>query len=298
LALKSLARRERLYLPGFALAYRAIDGDEIQVAFEIGGRLSQEHEEAFARADGPRRHGIVQSITATRAERFLAQVVGPELVSEARPSEELEAAKEEVACAAAELAEAEEGIKGAETAELRKAAENAAQAAAQRLAESQATLAQPTTRHLSVFEHRPLLELALRGTKERLLIISPWLSPEVVDRVFLSDLEALLKGGVRAYLGFGLGQPEEDKEGQIRIIGQLENLATKYSEFNLKRLGDTHAKVLISDRVFGVVTSFNWLSFRGAQNRAFRDERGILFSKPDLIESLFNDYLPRFVSGT
>ncbi len=294
LALNSLARRERFYQPAFAVAYRAIDGDEVQVAFEIDGRLSQQHEEAFAHADGPRRLGIVQSITTTRAERFLAQVVGREVINEAHPSEELEAVKEEAGCAAVELEGAREKLKSAESAEQRKVAELAAEMADQRMKVSQAALAQHPTRHLGVFEHRPLLQKALEETKERLLIISPWMTPEVVDRPFLSRLDALLQRGVRVYIGFGLGQVEEDKEKQNRVVGQLEELAVKYDGFSIRRLGDTHAKVLLSDRVFGVVTSFNWLSFRGAQNRTFRDERGIFFSKPDLIDSLFNDYLTRF----
>jgi hypothetical protein len=87
---------------------------------------------------------------------------------------------------------------------------------------------------------------------------------------------------------------EQDNEHQIRVVGHLEKLADKYEGLRIKRLGDTHAKVLVSDHVFGVVTSFNWLSFRGTQSRAFRDERGIYFSKPDLVDSLFNDYRPRF----
>ncbi len=294
LALKSLARRERFYQPAFALAYRAIDSDEVQVAFEIDGRLSQEHEEAFARGDGPRRLGIVQSITTTRAERLLAQVLGRDVINEAQPSEELEEAKEEAGCAAAELEAAHEKLKSAESAEQRKSAEQAAQAAAQRLAVSQAALAQHTTRHLGVFEHPRLLQQALQDSKQRLLIISPWITPEVVDAGFLLRLEALLQRGVRVYIGYGLGNVAEDKEGQKRVVAHLEKLVAKCDGFRITRMGDTHAKVLISDQNFGVVTSFNWLSFRGTQNRTFRDERGIYFSKRDLIDNLFNDYLSRF----
>lgn len=39
------------------------------------------------------------------------------------------------------------------------------------------------------------------------------------------------------------------------------------------KLGDTHAKVLISDSSWAIVTSFNWLSFKGSRKLEFRDER-------------------------
>jgi phosphatidylserine/phosphatidylglycerophosphate/cardiolipin synthase-like enzyme len=59
-------------------------------------------------------------------------------------------------------------------------------------------------------------------------------------------------------------------------------------------LGDTHAKILISDAKFAVTTSFNWLSFKGDRDRTFRDERGTLVSDPQKIDELFDSYRSRF----
>ncbi|MBD0394663.1 MAG: hypothetical protein ICV52_12615, partial [Microcoleus sp. C1-bin4] len=59
-------------------------------------------------------------------------------------------------------------------------------------------------------------------------------------------------------------------------------------------LGDTHAKILISDVKFAVTTSFNWLSFKGDRDRTFRDERGTLVSDPQKIDELFDSYRSRF----
>ena len=53
------------------------------------------------------------------------------------------------------------------------------------------------------------------------------------------------------------GEADRDAEQALRRI------ADDYSHFHMTRLGDTHAKVLICDSRFSVVTSFNWLSFRG-----------------------------------
>ena len=58
--------------------------------------------------------------------------------------------------------------------------------------------------------------------------------------------------------------------------------------------GNTHAKVLIKDRDFAAITSFNWLSFAGDPNRTFRDEQGILLRRPELVEQKFSELEPRF----
>jgi phosphatidylserine/phosphatidylglycerophosphate/cardiolipin synthase-like enzyme len=59
-------------------------------------------------------------------------------------------------------------------------------------------------------------------------------------------------------------------------------------------LGDTHAKILISDRKFAISTSFNWLSFRGDRSRTFRDERGTIVYDAQKIDELFDSYMTRF----
>jgi hypothetical protein len=295
LALKSLERRERFFQKAFAVVYKSIDGDEVQVAFEIDGRLSREHENAFAGADSACRRGIVQAINATRVEQVLAEVLPQDVIEEASPSEELEAVKEQAGCAAAELGIAQEKLKTADTAEQKKAAEQAAHHAERRLAEWEAELAKHTTRHLGVFEHRPLLEKALQDSKERLFIVSPWMTPEVVDANFRSQVEELLKRRVHVYIGYGIGEEKDEKAGQKQVVVALRTLANKYDRFIFKRLKvPTHAKILVSDHVFGVVTSFNWLSFQGSPDRTFRDERGVFFCKGALIDSIFNEYLPKF----
>ena len=60
------------------------------------------------------------------------------------------------------------------------------------------------------------------------------------------------------------------------------------------RLGNTHAKVLIKDSEFAAITSFNWLSFKGDPNKAFRDEQGTVMQVSDLVEQKFSELVSRF----
>jgi hypothetical protein len=52
----------------------------------------------------------------------------------------------------------------------------------------------------------------------------------------------------------------------------------------------THAE----DDAFVVLTSFNWLSFRGDADRTFRDEQGVIVSDPERVEHKFRELAPWF----
>ena len=71
------------------------------------------------------------------------------------------------------------------------------------------------------------------------------------------------------------------------------NFSAMYPNFVLKRLGDTHAKILVVDDRFVIVTSFNWLSYKGDPNLPFRDERGTLVTVKAEIDRIYTDYLDR-----
>ena len=93
----------------------------------------------------------------------------------------------------------------------------------------------------------------------------------------------------RARSSAGVWDESEEKSDKSALEA-LQRLMLRYETFWISRLGDTHAKVLVSDRKYAIVTSFNWLSFRGDPNRTFRDEQGTMVRIPELIDQKF-DYL-------
>ena len=147
-----------------------------------------------------------------------------------------------------------------------------------------------------MLDHPPLLDEALRNAKSRLLIISPWIKRKVVTQDFIKRLDHLLAGGVQVYIGYGIKeQVTQDALPQdLAAVQQLADLGKKFPNFCFKRLGNTHAKVLIKDSEFAAVTSFNWLSFKGDPNRTFRDEQGTLLQKSDLVDQKFAELADRF----
>lgn len=164
-------------------------------------------------------------------------------------------------------------------------------AAAQRkIAELEQKIAEVPLDWLEVYDHRPRLKQALKDSQERLLIISPWITSASVTQDFVQQFEQLLRRNVKVYISYGLGETKPDKSSWDRRAQKaIQDFTQKYPNFNLKRLGDTHAKILISDRKFAISTSFNWLSFRGDRSRTFRDERGTIVYDAQKIDELFNN---------
>lgn len=297
LALKAIERRQRFFQPASILIYKAKDSDDVQVAFAIDGLLSNEHEAAFARSNGVKKLKILETIKESAPRKLAEEVLGHEFVAQA-PLQEMEALKEEVSSAQAKIDTARTSVEQAETDEEKAALEQIIIEQQRQIEQLKIHLNSFPIRFLEVYEHRPLLvEQALKDSQERLMIISPWIRSSSVDKRFLQQFENLLKRRVEVFIGYGLGENDNDKKYQSDIQAEknIEKLANQYKEnFKLKRLGNTHAKILISDTKFAVTTSFNWLSFRGDRDRTFRDERGTLVSDPQKIDELFDSYRLRF----
>jgi hypothetical protein len=272
LALKSLEGRKRIFQLAVALVYRAEDDGKVQVAFAIDGTLSAEHERAFSQSKMLRKLGIGAG-GLEPAEVTLSNILGAEIIEEAARNRPFTV------------------VLPATSADL--LAESSVEAIA-----SPPALQIPANQVLPVetFQHPGYLQTGLANASSRLLIISPWVRRPVVNRGFISQLRAALARGVTIYVGWGFGPLEQiDEDIDSEVKSDFHSLQRKFpTSFFARRLGNTHAKVLICDREFMVVTSFNWLSFKGDPNRTFRDERGIFVSVPDHVERQFAEWTIRF----
>jgi hypothetical protein len=247
-----VSKTDPVFIPATMLVFRAKVGEDVQAAFVIGGKVSEEHELAFAEAQGPARLGLAATPLA-QAQVHDEDVVGPE-------------ARDVLAAA----------VKAAQK-------------------DKPEIAATPTYELLQTFDHPVYLERALTESESRLVIVSPWIKNRVVDNTFTGKLRELLRRGVDVYLGYGFGDEEsrKDDEEAVRALGRL---ATEFSNFRFVRLGDTHAKVLVSDSSFAIFTSFNWLSFVGDPQRTFRDERGLLVRKAEIVSEAASELVTRLAA--
>jgi len=145
-----------------------------------------------------------------------------------------------------------------------------------------------------VYEHPEILEQAMSAAVRRLLIVSPWIRRAVVNDAFLQGLKRACKRGVKVSIGFGLGEDPGERPQDKEARQSLEKLSEELELLNVRRLGDTHAKVLVKDSEFFVITSFNWLSFRGDPSKPFREEWGTIVCEPALVDEFYVEIIERF----
>ena len=269
LSLRRIERRELHYLPCVMLFYRSIsDRQEIAVGFWREDGPALEHETCFREFGGPEVVGAKLLINGSMgpSDAVIAQVA--EYVPEPLMAE-------------LQLADATVSPEKAQV-------PVAAVASMSRL---------QTVQSIQCHEHPGLLKKALTSSQKRLLIISPWITSAVVDYGFISSLEATLRRGVDVFIGYGLDDGDEGRgkeAGKNRVAitkdaeRELRALEGKYRNFKLVYVGNTHRKALVSDDVFAVVTSFNWLSFKGDPKKPPRDEGGVVIRKPEYVDEEFS----------
>ncbi len=152
---------------------------------------------------------------------------------------------------------------------------------------------------IDTYEHRVYLDRALSEAKARLVIISPWISAQVVNAGFLERLAQLLRKGVRVHIGYGLDQRPGDRpvsSADLRAEQALSNLARRYENFTLVRLGNTHSKQLLFDGTH-VSGSFNWLSFQGSRGKEYRHEESTVVRIESKVDKKYADLCARLANA-
>ncbi len=139
-------------------------------------------------------------------------------------------------------------------------------------------------------EHRTYLLKALKDARKRLMIVSPWIKKNVVDNDFLSALKNCLKREVEVYIFYGF-KSKKSKQNDRNAVEKLNKLANLHRNFNFEKVANTHRKIMVCDDKFGIVTSFNFLSFKADPAMTYRDELGVVIKDKKAIENLFKSGL-------
>lgn len=300
--LLSLGARTK-YLQALMLVFVADDQSAIRVSFIVDEHHSPDHDRAFEEVEGLKKLGIeLDDPAALAADR-------PDLPEDI---EELRSAGEDVAdldrrlrhtTRALEAAVAEAGVAEVEqdvrrldpsTKERLHDREREVEQLRAELEQLKAQKAALPIRSIPTFEHRALLEEALETASQRFLLIAPWIRSNVVDEAFVAALRRLAKRGVPIHIGYGIKRA--DVEGHdADALARLTKFAREAKKVTLTELGDTHAKILIWDTDM-VVTSFNWMSFRGDRGRKYRQEEGTLIRSKEYVDAEYERHRDRIES--
>ena len=284
-------KREKFFRKAIALVFQSLDRkDDVSVQFAIDGRLSDDHSSAFAKAEGRRKLGIVGMLQDS--SEIAPQVLGEAILSQVADESEVSALRHATDGFREQLSQLKRKSEQA-SAEQRERLAMDAERVEQRIDSAEAALSRLPVRLLEVHEHPALLDDALTTAEERLLIVSPWIRDAVVNDAFIAKLEALTQKAVEITIAYGIDDGKRGSGNDSSAEQRLTKLSESKPNFNFVRLGDTHAKILLVDGRFVVVTSYNWLSFRGDPNRPFRDERGTLVTISEEIDRIYHDYITR-----
>lgn len=266
LKLDAVVGRTRVYYQkAICVAFKSDSSGKITVAFATDGRLSEEHEIAFARSKLAAKSKLFGTLLDSSKRRREVQSVARH-IRDTLPAvqEQLDKQSEMTSRPVLRLNRADKAAR---------------------------VTGQPTTvRALHVYEHAPLLRRALTEAQSRLLIISPWIRADVVDTKFVQRLTECLGRGTEVIIAYGLGRIDRGERPRDQTArSALEGLSKSFKNFKFLRKGNTHAKVLLVDDKFCVTTSFNWLSFRGDPKQPFREEWGTYVEGDSLVNSYFDD---------
>lgn len=255
LAIKSVEKRMRLHMPAVALVFRQVDGEEVELSFASESRLLEDHNRAFEKAEGAAKLRLVNEFSR------------PELAG-------TDSLARRIAAVPAVNAAAEKS-KGR----------------APRLTLSpRSSVPAEAVETLAVLDHPQLLWDAVATATKRVMIISPWITSQVVDRSAIGSIRKLLERGCNLLIGYGI---DENRPARP-VPPELVQLAAAFPQFELRDFGDTHEKVLIKDDDYIVVGSFNWLSFRGDPRRRLRREMSVKINDPAYVEKQFAKLEARF----
>ena len=299
---RSILRNVRtMYLPAVLLQYELLGRRrQQQLAFAVDGVIQEEYEGEFARCGGPERIPDLLEPEFKTTPEIAADVLPPHVVRQLGPIQQADELVERIDQVTAELQRKEsileaEGF-GPYTRKLLQEELDKEKALRAQLEEQ---LAKIKVRSLKTYDCVHLLYKSLQEAKTRLVIISAFLSSDVVDRQFVERLEGALKRKVNVWIGYGMGKhgaAEHDREerGDWKAAErEFKALSKKYPELLVKNLGNTHEKILLQDSAFVVTGSFNWLSFRPKGKRVrFEDAAQVMI--PEFIEDKFQEIVARF----
>lgn len=140
-------------------------------------------------------------------------------------------------------------------------------------------------RILSTYDHRPLFLDALDNAQNMVVIVSPWIKSGGMNNEILGRIERALQRGTRVIIGYGISEKEDSDRWILQRLTDIQK--KKYGDkLLLVKLSNTHEKVLIKDNEYMVITSFNWLSFKGDPNKGFRQETGYYTESKEAINQM------------
>jgi hypothetical protein len=158
LTIKTIDRCERMFLSAVALIFKSEVGREVQVGFAVDGKLSPNHERAFAQAGGPQKLRIDEQLMKSSPEREEVLALHKEAATEVPPTKDIGQLEKARSQAQQEIGKLEEELDRSESEGERQSVESRLVTVREQYTRSQTELDSIGVRFLYVHEHPALLQ--------------------------------------------------------------------------------------------------------------------------------------------
>jgi hypothetical protein len=276
---------------------------ERQVAFAVEGQIADEYETAFRNARGPE---LLTDVLSPRQEPLSQRIgrhVPKHVIKKLGDLDQVEELTARLAAARQGVDDAKKEYEVSKRADTRQVLREKIEQLEREKAEIERERNARKVKFLWTPEIRDKLWEALRSAKERLLILSGFISSEVVDASFEEALRQVAQRGARIWIGYGFDKGNRRVETQRALSSwrdaeaAFERVRKEFPKQVIYRdVGRSHEKRLICDNRFTFGGSFNLLSFSGERRgrERLRHEGADLVEDPDYCEELYTEYLRLF----
>lgn len=140
---------------------------------------------------------------------------------------------------------------------------------------------------------------SFKETKRKMLMVSPWISENVVDGQMFSVLRQFAEAGNTLYIAWGIAKrregedraPDQDLIDRLQAITHPDGTPAVF----IRWFGNQHNKEIVIDQATLLLGSFNWLSYRGDYN--LRNESVIVTPDPVVIKETTEHIEKKFLTA-
>jgi hypothetical protein len=314
IGIKSVLKNVRtLYEPAVMIEYETIDDKrERLVSFVVGGQLRNEYEDAFFKARGPELLADLMTAKDKTIETRIREQASKQVLQRLGRFDDVELLAVKVMSSKQEIEDKQKQLEKLDRFDTRdqqrkqiEDLKHDLEIAKNKLKEAEQERNARKVKYLWTPEIRDKLWETIKTAKERILLLSGWISSEVVNDAMATEFRNALKRGVKIWIGYGFDKDRSRGKDQ-REQPQWKQAETTLSQIKkefpnqlfYKDIGWSHEKRLICDNKYTFGGSFNLLSFSGEirGNRRLRHEGTDLIEDSEFCEDRWKYYLGLFFS--
>ena len=296
-----LSKVHTLYEPTIMIEYETEGNkEERQFSFIVDGRPVEAYEQALKSVEFQKTIEDISSIQTPRLEERLRQQTSYEEIQRFGRIDDVEQLAAKELATQQKLDDKRQETRESDRSDTRDRLQEEIFRLEQELAEIKKERESRSVKYLWTPEIKTLFWDSINTAKERLLILSGWISTYVVNDEFIVALRAALERGVRIWIGYGFdknsprGREQRLKPEWTAAVSALDSLQREFPlMFKHRDVGRSHEKRLICDNLYTFGGSFNLLSFSGDnhfRNNSLRHEGADLIRDSQFCEQLYERY--------